>query len=118
MALLGEDTGNLETFTDASVTQARVVSLRDRIRVVRAEKIPTTSATVVVKSNGRVFQAEADSGQPASDLVAQRENLTRKFMTLTAPILGRRDAEALASAALHADQLATASKLIDLTQAG
>jgi hypothetical protein len=39
-------------------------------------------------------------------------------MTLTAPILGRRDAEALASAALHADQLATASKLIDLTQAG
>src|SRR5208282_1988046 len=28
MALLGEDTGNLETFTDANVTQARVMSLR------------------------------------------------------------------------------------------
>ena len=118
MALLGEDTGNLETFTDAKVTDAHVVSLRDRIRVVRAEKIPSTCATVVVKSNGRIFEIESDSGQPASDLVAQRENLTRKFMTLTAPILGRRDAEALASAALHADQLATASKLIDLTQAG
>ncbi len=118
MALLGEDTGDLRTFTDASVTQARVVSLRDRVRVVGAEKTPSTRATVVVKSNGRIFKAESDSGQPASDLVVQRENLTRKFMTLTAPILGRRDADALASAALNADQLACASELIDLTQAG
>ncbi|HEY9158956.1 MmgE/PrpD family protein [Candidatus Binatus sp.] len=118
MALLGEDTGDLQTFTDAKVTQARVVSLRDRVRVVGAEKTPSTRATVVVKSNGRIFEAESDSGQPASDLVVQRENLTRKFMTLTAPILGRRDADALASAALNADQLACASKLIDLTQAG
>ena len=116
MALLGEDTGNLETFSDASVTEARLVSLRDRIHVVRAEKIPSTHATVVVKSNGRIFQAESDSGRPASNLVAQRENLTRKFMTLTAPILGRRHADALASAALNADQLASASKLIELTQ--
>ncbi|MFZ0247551.1 MmgE/PrpD family protein [Candidatus Binatus sp.] len=117
MALLGEDTSNLETFTDAKVTEARVVSLRDRIRIVRDEKTPSTRATVVVKSNGRIFEIESDSGQPASDLLAQREKLTRKFMALTAPILGRRDADALASAALNADQLASASKLIDLTQA-
>ena len=117
MALLGEDTSNLETFSDAKVTEARVVSLRDRIRIVRAEKIPSTRATVVVKSNGRMFQAESDSGQPASNLVTQRKNLTNKFIALTAPILGRRDADALANAALDADQRASASKLIDLTQA-
>ena len=117
MALLGEDTSNLETFSDANVTEAHVVSLRDRVRIVGAEKTPSTHATVVVKSNGRIFQAESDSGQAASDLVAQRENLTRKFMALTVSILGRRDAEALASAALNADQLASASKLIDLTHA-
>ena len=73
MALLGEDTSNLETFTDAKVTEARVVSLRDRIRIVRDEKTPSTRATVVVKSNGRIFEIESDSGQPASDLLAQRE---------------------------------------------
>jgi len=117
MALLGEDTSNLETFSDAKVTEAGVVALRDRIRVMGAEKTPSTRATVVVKSNGRIFQAESDSGQPASNLVAQRENLTRKFMALTAPILGRRNADALASAALNAEQLASAAKLIDLTQA-
>jgi len=117
MALLGEDTSNLQTFSDAKVTEARVVSLRDRIRIVPAEKTPSTRAKVVVKSNGRIFQAESDSGQPASNLLTQRENLTRKFMALTAPILGRHDADALASAALNADQLASASKLIDLTQA-
>jgi len=116
MALLGEDTSNLETFSDAKVTEARMVSLRDRIRIVRAEKTPSTRATVVVKSNGQILQADSDSGQPASDLVAQRENLMRKFMALTAPILGRREADALASAALNADQLASASELIDLTQ--
>ena len=118
MALLGEDTGKLEAFTDASVTAARLVSLRDRIRVVGAEKTPSTRATVVVKINGRIFQAESDSGQPASNLAAQRDNLTRKFIGLTAPILGRREADALASAALHADALARASKLIEMTQAG
>jgi 2-methylcitrate dehydratase PrpD len=117
MALLGEDTGRLETFTDASVTAPRVVSLRDRVRVVGAEKIPSTRATVVVKSNGQIFQAESDSGQPASNLAAQRENLTRKFIGLTAPILGQREADALASAALNADALARASKLIELTHA-
>ena len=117
MALLGEDTGRLEAFTDASVTDPRVVSLRDRIRVVGAEKIPSTRATVVVKSNGRIFQAESDSGQPASNLAAQRDNLTRKFIGLTAPILGRRDADALASAALNADELASRFKT-DRSDAG
>ena len=72
---------------------------------------------MIVKANGRSLQAESDSGEPSANLAAQRENLTRKFLALTVPILGGANANALAEAALGADQLASASKLIDLTQA-
>jgi hypothetical protein len=71
---------------------------------------------VIVKSGGRTFQAEADSGEPSANLSAQRENLTRKFMALTSPILGRRNAEALAHAALNADKLASTTDLIALAR--
>jgi hypothetical protein len=69
---------------------------------------------VIVKSGGRTFQAEADSGEPSANLSAQRENLRAKFMALTSPVLGRRGAEALAHAALDADKLASTSELITL----
>ena len=56
MALLGEDTGNLETFTDAKVTDARVVSLRDRIRVVRAEKLHPRARRSSSKATDEFFK--------------------------------------------------------------
>ncbi|HEY6393912.1 MAG TPA: MmgE/PrpD family protein, partial [Candidatus Binataceae bacterium] len=117
MALLGEDTSNLDTFSDAKVTEPDVVALRDRVRVVPVEKVPSTRATVIVKSHGRSFEAEADSGEPSANLAAQRENLARKFMALTSPILGRAGADALAQAALGADKLSSAAELMRLTRA-
>jgi 2-methylcitrate dehydratase PrpD len=116
MALLGADTSDLNTFSDTKVAEPGVVAMRNRVRVVPVEKLPVMRATVIVKSGGRSFQAEADSGQPSANLTAQRENLTRKFMALTSPILGRRGAEALAHAALNAHKLASTSELITLAR--
>ncbi|HLI79125.1 MAG TPA: MmgE/PrpD family protein, partial [Candidatus Binataceae bacterium] len=52
MALLGEDTSDLATFSDAKVTARAIVSLRDRVNVVAAGKTRQTQAAVLVKSNG------------------------------------------------------------------
>jgi len=115
MALLGADTSNLDTFSDARAVDPALVALRDRVRVVPVEKAVATRATVIVKSGGGRFQAEADSGQPSRNLAAQRESLTRKFMALATPLLGRTRAQELADAALHADEAGAASDLIRLT---
>ena len=117
MALLGEDTSDLATFSDAKVTAPGVVSLRDRVKIVAAGKTPQTRATVVVKSNGHDFQAESDSGKPADDLALQRDNLMRKFMALASPILGRKGAEASAEAALGAEKISSTAELLRLTRA-
>jgi 2-methylcitrate dehydratase PrpD len=115
MALRGEDTSDLGTFSDARVVDPDLVALRDRIRVVTIDKTPQTRARVIVTARGRQFEAESDSGQPASDLDLQRERLARKFQALTSPILGRSGAEALARAALEVEKVATAAELMRLT---
>jgi hypothetical protein len=83
--------------------------------VMPVEKTAQTYATVIVKSGGKAFEASADSGQPAANLSAQRENLVHKFMVLTSPILGRGHAEALANATLDADRIPKAFDLIRRT---
>jgi 2-methylcitrate dehydratase PrpD len=117
MALLGENTSDLATFSDENVTSPAVVALRTRVRVTPVENRSQTRATVIVKSNGRIFEAESDSGQPAANLAAQRENLERKFMALTAPVLGNANAEKLLGAALDAEHLISATELMRMTEA-
>ncbi len=117
MALLGEDTSDLATFSDARVIAPDVVALRDRVSVVAAGKTRQTQATVRVKSNGNLFDAQSDSGKPAADLALQRDNLMRKFMALASPILGRANAKACAQAAFDAEGIASAAQLIHLTRA-
>jgi 2-methylcitrate dehydratase PrpD len=115
MALRGEDTSDLGTFSDARMTDPDLVALRDRVRIVTIDKTPQTRARVIVSARGRQFEAESDSGQPASDLDLQRERLTRKFRGLTSPILERSGAEALARAVMEVEKLATVSELMRLT---
>jgi 2-methylcitrate dehydratase PrpD len=116
MALSGIDTSSLETFTDARVTAADLVHLRDRVRVVGDEKLGSTQATVFVESRGRRLHAEADSGVPAPNLSAQRESLIRKFIAIASPITGQKSAARVADAALHADENMSASELMRLTR--
>lgn len=117
MALLGEDTSDLATFSDANVAMHTLVALRDRVRVTPVENKSQTRVSVIVKTNGHTYEAEADSGEPAVNLAAQRENLERKFMALASPVLGRPAAETLARTALEAERLSAASELMRLTEA-
>jgi len=114
MALRGDDTANLETFSDRRVNEPALVALRDKVRVVIAEHTPQTRARVIVKASGRKFDAESDSGEPAADLALQRERLLRKFMANAAPILGPGGAENLARAALAADEGGSVPELMRL----
>jgi 2-methylcitrate dehydratase PrpD len=116
MALLGFDTASLATFSDQTVTEPRVVAMRDRVRIVPEEKLGGTRATVVVKSNGASFKADADSGKPWDDLAAQRESLRGKFMALATSHLGRAGAQSLADAALGAEEIKSAAELLQLTR--
>ncbi|HUY27718.1 MAG TPA: MmgE/PrpD family protein [Candidatus Binataceae bacterium] len=117
MALSGIDTSNLETFTDAQVTDARLVALRDRVTIVPDKKMGGTQAEVIVESRGQRVRAEADSGVPAANLALQRESLTRKFIAITAPVISRKNSERLAEAALHADEINSVSELLSMTRA-
>ncbi|HLX37574.1 MAG TPA: hypothetical protein VKR29_07210, partial [Candidatus Binataceae bacterium] len=83
---------------------------------VAAGKTRQTQAMVIVKSNGSTFEAQSDSGKPTTDLALQRENLTRKFVALAAPILGRDRADACAKAVLDVEKSSSGSNLIRLTQ--
>ena len=116
MALLGEDTSDLATFSDAKVTAPDVVALRDRVKVVAVGKTRQTQSMVLVKSNGHTFEAQSDSGKPALDLALQRDNLTRKFIALAARIVGRDGATKCANAVLDAENIASAAEMIRLTR--
>lgn len=105
MALLGDDTSDLATFSDARVVAPEVITLRDRVNVVAAGKTRQTQATVCIKSNGCLLEAQSDSGKPAADLALQRDNLMRKFLGLAVPILGRDHAEVCARAALGVEEI-------------
>src|SRR5437763_11304455 len=118
MALLGDDTADPATFTAARMSDPGLVRPRDRVRVVPLPGTGPTRTTVLVETEAGAFEAAADTGVPATDLDAQRERLTRKFLALAAPVVGRAGAEALAAAALGADGLADAAELLRLARPG
>ena len=118
MALLGDDTADPATFTAARMSDPRLVRLRDRVAVVPVAGTGPTRTTMLVETEAGAFEAAADTGVPATDLDAQRERLTRKFLALAAPVVGRAGAEALAAAALGADGLADAAELLRLASPG
>ncbi len=117
MALLGHDTADPGTFTEARMADPALVRLRDRVSVIPVAGTGPTRTTVIVETEGGRFEAAADTGVPATDVGAQRERLTGKFLALAVPVLGRAGAEALAGAALRANQLGEGVELLRLARA-
>ena len=114
LALLGEDTSDLATYTDANMHDAQLSALRDRVVVSTGDLAPTQSR-VVVDTGATTVEAQVDTGVPATDLAAQRERLQRKFLGLATPVLGAQRANRLADAALHAEDIDGVSDLLSLT---
>ncbi len=116
LALLGRDTAELATYSDATMRDPALVRLRDRIRIVTDPALPTTRARVDVAAAGGRFAAEVDTGTPSADLSAQRARLREKFDALATPILGASRSAELAEAALHVDELPDAARILDLSR--
>jgi len=117
LALLGEDTGAIATYSDAKMADPSLVRLRDRVRVDVDRALVPTRARVSVSAGGRRLEADADTGVPAADLAAQRRRLGAKFAALARPVLGARAAGELAEAALAVDRLPSVRDLLGLTRA-
>src|SRR5947199_412113 len=105
LALLGEDTGAVATYSDAKMAETSVVRLRDRVRVEVDRAFSPTRARVTVVAGGRRLEEEADTGVPAADLAAQRRRLRAKFDALAGSVLGPRQVGDLAEMALGVDRL-------------
>lgn len=114
LTLLGEDTAALGTYSDAMMSDARLIELRNRVRVVTDPALPVTRARVAVTASGRRFDQESDSGEPASDLTEQRQRLKAKFGALVSPKLGAAAAAELAEKALKVDELRSVDDLLTL----
>jgi 2-methylcitrate dehydratase PrpD len=114
LALLGSDTAELATYSDATMRDPALVRLRDRIRIVTDPALATTRAKVDVSTTGGRFTADADTGMPAADLSKQRARLRGKFDALAAPVLGASRAAELAEAVLSVDELPAAGRLLVL----
>ncbi|MET0154124.1 MAG: MmgE/PrpD family protein [Candidatus Binatia bacterium] len=116
LALLGRDTAELATYSDATMRDPALVRLRDRVRIVTDPALATTRAKVSVAASAGRFSADADTGTPAPDLSVQRARLREKFDGLAAPVLGASRAAELAEAALHVDELSAVARLLDLSR--
>jgi 2-methylcitrate dehydratase PrpD len=116
LALLGEDTGDLATYSDAKMKEPRVVALRDRVRVVPTDGLSPMQARVRIETDGQHVEAEADSGVPESDLEARGARLRRKFMGLAAPVLGAARAAELLDAVSSAERIDSVAELLRLAQ--
>jgi 2-methylcitrate dehydratase PrpD len=116
MALLGADTADLATYSDRRMADPALVRLRDRVRVVTDAGREATRARVTLTAGTRRFEAEADTGVPATDLAEQRTRLRRKFDALAVPCLGADRAAGLAAAALRVDDLPRAAELLELAR--
>jgi 2-methylcitrate dehydratase PrpD len=112
MALLGDDTGDPDAFTNERMADPELVALRDRVRVETVTGMSATRALVTIATSAGKREAEVDTGVPATDLAAQRERLERKFLRLATPVLGRARAEHLAHHALRADELASSADIV------
>ena len=88
MALLGDDTSDTAAFSDERMRDAELRSMRDRVTFVPLAGLPATRASVIVHARGSRFEAQADTGIPASDLDRQWEALSAKFFALAEPVLG------------------------------
>jgi 2-methylcitrate dehydratase PrpD len=114
MALLGLPTGNLAAYTDALAHDPALVALRDRVRIVTDDALPTTRAIVEVKSSGQTLRAEEDTGRPAQDLALQGRRLEEKFLALARPIVGDERAQRLVETVAAIEGLASVRRLTAL----
>ena len=117
MALLGVETGDLASFSDARAADPSLVALRDRVRLVTDGELASTHALLTVQANGGSRTAEYDTGRPERDLDLQWRRLTAKFQALAVPVIGRGQSTRLQKAVERIEALTSVRALTALLAA-
>ncbi len=89
-ALLGRDTADLATYSEAVCANPALIDMRDKITVELVSGWPQHSVkgeVIVETTDGRRLQASRDAGIPDTDLVAQGKRLEDKFDKLAGSVL-------------------------------
>ena len=89
LTLLGDNTGDPATFSDARVHEQEFLAMMARIDVQADPEVARQNSFVSVETrDGRHLVGHSDSSIPASDVDAQEAKLRRKFVALAEPALG------------------------------
>jgi 2-methylcitrate dehydratase PrpD len=88
MALAGIETSDPAVFDDATVRDATLTALRERVTVGFGDEIGQGCAELRLHTrDGRILETRHDASQPARDLEAQERRLVEKFLHLAGPQL-------------------------------
>jgi 2-methylcitrate dehydratase PrpD len=115
LALAGQDTASLDTYSERNAADPVLAALRDKVAVEFVRGWPHTLAELrVTLVDGRVLEVRHDSGVPATDLDAQQRRLEAKFTALAAPVLGGEGAERLLGGIAALDRIGSIDELTRL----
>ena len=93
LALAGEDTARIETYSDENVKNPALVALMDRITVTPRPAMKMKTAEVTVHAKDGVVHREAyDAGVPERDIPRQWDKLVAKFRSCAEPVIGKEKA--------------------------
>jgi 2-methylcitrate dehydratase PrpD len=89
LTLLGDNTGDPETFSDARVHDSDFLDMMARIEVRGDPEVPRQNSFVAIETEDRRrLDGHADSSIPSSDVAAQEAKLRSKFLAVATPELG------------------------------
>ena len=114
MSLLGKDTGDPALYTDATLAEPALVTLRDRVQVKPTEELTGTQTRLVAQTQSGVLETFVDTGIPAVDLSDQSERLDAKFRVLAARRLGEDRTDGLAGAVASIEETGVLADLLRL----
>jgi 2-methylcitrate dehydratase PrpD len=114
LALAGEDTGAITTFSDAKANDPDLVALRRRVEVVVSARSGAATPVEVRLRDGRSFEAAHDVSVPEEDLGLQRRRLEEKFAALAGPLIGAEAAAGLSDRVGALDRAASVAELLPL----
>ncbi|MBT4167455.1 MAG: MmgE/PrpD family protein, partial [Rhodospirillaceae bacterium] len=111
-ALAGQDTANIESYSDVNAQAPNLVALRRKVNVVGDGGPASLSTAKITLHDGQTFERSFDVGVPAEDVAAQGLKIDGKFRSLVVPLLGEAKAEALLADLHDLENLDNAGRLL------
>ncbi len=117
LALAGEPTGLIATYSDEKVNDPALVALYEKVSVVPRKGVGKSSAEVAVHlQGGLVLREYASVAEPAADRAEQWQRLIEKFHGLAAPVIGNERSEAIVATVATIEEAKDVTTLMALAQ--